>query len=252
MNVKANEKPMLKAIGVQITDDDVVQYTLNDLPSTYESFVIAVATMISFASSFASVLSSPSKCTLLSPIGGLEAVCYAYFVKATTTTRRLGCHVYATAPIATNDLPTARSRDTKPRGEEKRRRRVKKRRRQEREVMAIGDRKEFKLVGFKNFVWTNPRSNRFDVKRFHHVEFWCRPLLLGTWYEPYRPLRPLHRQPILCLHRPSFRGPRFRLTPPPSLPPPPPPAPSLPSLALPLTASSLPMAPPINNWVRVG
>lgn len=31
----------------------------------------------------------------------------------------------------------------------------------------------FKLVGFKNFVRTNPKSDRFQVKRFHHVEFWC-------------------------------------------------------------------------------
>ncbi|XAR52811.1 4-hydroxyphenylpyruvate dioxygenase [Bertholletia excelsa] len=31
----------------------------------------------------------------------------------------------------------------------------------------------FKLVGFSNFVRTNPRSDRFRVKRFHHVEFWC-------------------------------------------------------------------------------
>ncbi|KAJ1379662.1 Vicinal oxygen chelate [Sesbania bispinosa] len=31
----------------------------------------------------------------------------------------------------------------------------------------------FKLVGFKNFVRTNPKSDRFNVKRFHHVEFWC-------------------------------------------------------------------------------
>ncbi|PON52064.1 4-hydroxyphenylpyruvate dioxygenase [Parasponia andersonii] len=31
----------------------------------------------------------------------------------------------------------------------------------------------FKLVGFSNFVRTNPRSDRFGVKRFHHVEFWC-------------------------------------------------------------------------------
>ncbi|KAI4305947.1 hypothetical protein L6164_029272 [Bauhinia variegata] len=30
----------------------------------------------------------------------------------------------------------------------------------------------FKLVGFKNFVRTNPKSDRFKVKRFHHVEFW--------------------------------------------------------------------------------
>ncbi|CAN6455376.1 unnamed protein product [Victoria cruziana] len=39
--------------------------------------------------------------------------------------------------------------------------------------MAIGDGKEFQLVGFKNFVRTNPRSDRFGVKRFHHIEFWC-------------------------------------------------------------------------------
>lgn len=32
---------------------------------------------------------------------------------------------------------------------------------------------DFKLVGFSNFVRSNPRSDRFKVKRFHHVEFWC-------------------------------------------------------------------------------
>ncbi|CAI9782303.1 unnamed protein product [Fraxinus pennsylvanica] len=31
----------------------------------------------------------------------------------------------------------------------------------------------FKLVGYNNFVRTNPRSDFFSVKRFHHVEFWC-------------------------------------------------------------------------------
>ncbi|KAK7276744.1 hypothetical protein RIF29_17890 [Crotalaria pallida] len=31
----------------------------------------------------------------------------------------------------------------------------------------------FKLVGFENFVRTNPKSDLFAVKRFHHVEFWC-------------------------------------------------------------------------------
>ncbi|CAN1123164.1 4-hydroxyphenylpyruvate dioxygenase [Linum perenne] len=30
----------------------------------------------------------------------------------------------------------------------------------------------FKLVGFSNFVRQNPRSDRFKVKRFHHIEFW--------------------------------------------------------------------------------
>ncbi|KAM1131398.1 hypothetical protein EV1_045578 [Malus domestica] len=32
---------------------------------------------------------------------------------------------------------------------------------------------QFNLVGFSNFVRTNPRSDRFKVRRFHHVEFWC-------------------------------------------------------------------------------
>ncbi|CAI9090030.1 OLC1v1024713C1 [Oldenlandia corymbosa var. corymbosa] len=31
----------------------------------------------------------------------------------------------------------------------------------------------FKLVGFKNFIRANPKSDLFEVKRFHHVEFWC-------------------------------------------------------------------------------
>ncbi|KAH7578444.1 hypothetical protein ACOSQ2_000296 [Xanthoceras sorbifolium] len=31
----------------------------------------------------------------------------------------------------------------------------------------------FKLVGFRNFVRHNLKSDRFRVKRFHHVEFWC-------------------------------------------------------------------------------
>ncbi|XP_019702972.2 4-hydroxyphenylpyruvate dioxygenase-like isoform X1 [Elaeis guineensis] len=32
--------------------------------------------------------------------------------------------------------------------------------------------KDFKLVGFDRFVRTNPRSDRFPVLSFHHVEFW--------------------------------------------------------------------------------
>ncbi|XP_030462852.2 4-hydroxyphenylpyruvate dioxygenase-like [Syzygium oleosum] len=32
---------------------------------------------------------------------------------------------------------------------------------------------DFKLVGFSNFVRSNPRSDSFPVRRFHHVEFWC-------------------------------------------------------------------------------
>ena len=31
----------------------------------------------------------------------------------------------------------------------------------------------FKLVGFSKFVRTNLKLNRFGVKRFQHVEFWC-------------------------------------------------------------------------------
>ncbi|MCL7029576.1 hypothetical protein MKW94_007794 [Papaver nudicaule] len=31
----------------------------------------------------------------------------------------------------------------------------------------------FKLVGHDNFVRINPKSDRFKVKRFHHIEFWC-------------------------------------------------------------------------------
>lgn len=31
----------------------------------------------------------------------------------------------------------------------------------------------FKLVGYNNFIRTNPKSDRFKVLRFHHVEFWC-------------------------------------------------------------------------------
>lgn len=32
---------------------------------------------------------------------------------------------------------------------------------------------ERRLVGHDNFVRNNPRSDKFDVKRFHHIEFWC-------------------------------------------------------------------------------
>ncbi|XP_057441351.1 4-hydroxyphenylpyruvate dioxygenase [Lotus japonicus] len=31
----------------------------------------------------------------------------------------------------------------------------------------------FKLLGFNRFVRSNPKSDRFAVKRFHHIEFWC-------------------------------------------------------------------------------
>lgn len=33
--------------------------------------------------------------------------------------------------------------------------------------------RRLKLVGHKNFVRVNPRSDRFTVQKFHHVEFWC-------------------------------------------------------------------------------
>jgi 4-hydroxyphenylpyruvate dioxygenase len=29
------------------------------------------------------------------------------------------------------------------------------------------------LVGYDNFKRSNPRSDRFTVHRFHHIEFWC-------------------------------------------------------------------------------
>lgn len=29
------------------------------------------------------------------------------------------------------------------------------------------------LVGYANFKRHNPRSDRFGVHKFHHVEFWC-------------------------------------------------------------------------------
>ncbi|KAI3839141.1 hypothetical protein MKX03_032771 [Papaver bracteatum] len=36
-----------------------------------------------------------------------------------------------------------------------------------------GSRLTFKLVGHANFIRTNPKSDRFRVKHFHHLEFWC-------------------------------------------------------------------------------
>lgn len=35
------------------------------------------------------------------------------------------------------------------------------------------DKPRFSLVGFNNFVRSNPFSDRFRFLRFHHVEFWC-------------------------------------------------------------------------------
>ncbi|XP_060187504.1 4-hydroxyphenylpyruvate dioxygenase [Lycium barbarum] len=39
--------------------------------------------------------------------------------------------------------------------------------------MGIEETDRFKLVGFKNFTRTNPHSDLFTIKRFHHIEFWC-------------------------------------------------------------------------------
>ncbi|KAI3850724.1 hypothetical protein MKW98_030784 [Papaver atlanticum] len=36
-----------------------------------------------------------------------------------------------------------------------------------------GGDESLKLVGHENFTRTNPRSDKFHVKKFHHVEFWC-------------------------------------------------------------------------------
>ncbi|CAA7405449.1 unnamed protein product [Spirodela intermedia] len=36
-----------------------------------------------------------------------------------------------------------------------------------------GEEEEFRLVGYSKFVRKNPRSDRFSVRGFHHVEFWC-------------------------------------------------------------------------------
>uniref|UniRef100_A0A803NEH8 4-hydroxyphenylpyruvate dioxygenase n=1 Tax=Chenopodium quinoa TaxID=63459 RepID=A0A803NEH8_CHEQI len=33
--------------------------------------------------------------------------------------------------------------------------------------------KSFKLQSFHKFVRSNPKSDKFKVKRFHHIEFWC-------------------------------------------------------------------------------
>lgn len=33
--------------------------------------------------------------------------------------------------------------------------------------------KERVLVGYKGFKRNNPMSDKFDVKKFDHVEFWC-------------------------------------------------------------------------------
>lgn len=30
-----------------------------------------------------------------------------------------------------------------------------------------------KLVGYHNFVRNNPKSDRFEIERFHHIEYYC-------------------------------------------------------------------------------
>jgi hypothetical protein len=37
-----------------------------------------------------------------------------------------------------------------------------------------------RLVGAKNFVRHNPRSDKFEVLKFHHVEFWASDAT-NTW-----------------------------------------------------------------------
>ncbi|PKA52251.1 4-hydroxyphenylpyruvate dioxygenase [Apostasia shenzhenica] len=38
---------------------------------------------------------------------------------------------------------------------------------------AAGDVEDFKLVGYSKFLRANPRTDRFPVLGFHHIEFWC-------------------------------------------------------------------------------
>lgn len=40
-------------------------------------------------------------------------------------------------------------------------------------ISAASDENEFKLVGYSNFLRSNPRTDLFSVLGFHHVEFWC-------------------------------------------------------------------------------
>ncbi|KAI3845186.1 hypothetical protein MKX03_024844, partial [Papaver bracteatum] len=44
----------------------------------------------------------------------------------------------------------------------------------------------FKLVGYVNFLRTNPKSDIFQVKQFHHVEFWCSDINI-LFTAPYSP-----------------------------------------------------------------
>jgi 4-hydroxyphenylpyruvate dioxygenase len=39
--------------------------------------------------------------------------------------------------------------------------------------MAIGVEEERKLKGIKGFKRQNPKSDLFDIRRFHHLEFWA-------------------------------------------------------------------------------
>ena len=40
--------------------------------------------------------------------------------------------------------------------------------------------KRHKLVGCKNFVRNNPKSDLFTMRKFHHVEFWCAATTAAT------------------------------------------------------------------------
>lgn len=40
-------------------------------------------------------------------------------------------------------------------------------------MVASGAAPKIKLVGHANFVRANPKSDKFEVRKFHHIEFWC-------------------------------------------------------------------------------
>ena len=35
------------------------------------------------------------------------------------------------------------------------------------------DAPKVQLVGYNNFKRHNPHSDRFEMRKFHHIEFWC-------------------------------------------------------------------------------
>ncbi len=40
-------------------------------------------------------------------------------------------------------------------------------------MAAVPPPKRARLVGFDNFVRSNPKSDRFEVQKFHHLELYC-------------------------------------------------------------------------------